>query len=92
MTWTPEELAAIDAAHEIKIAGRRRDGTLRRPVTIWLVRVGDDLYVRSVNGADAAWYRGTRARRLHPPRPADRLQLAVRHLPAGDPSRHHPRT
>jgi hypothetical protein len=23
-TWTPEEIAAIDAAHEIEIAARRR--------------------------------------------------------------------
>jgi hypothetical protein len=31
-------------------------------VTIWVVRLGDDLYVRSVNGPTAAWYRGTRVR------------------------------
>jgi hypothetical protein len=31
-------------------------------VTIWVVRDGDDLYVRSVNGPAAAWFRGTRAR------------------------------
>jgi hypothetical protein len=31
-------------------------------VTIWIVRVGDDLYIRSYRGAGAAWYR--RARRL----------------------------
>jgi hypothetical protein len=31
-------------------------------VTIWVVRRGEDLYVRSVNGPTAAWFRGTRAR------------------------------
>lgn len=31
-------------------------------MTIWHVRVGDDLYVRSVNGPTAAWYRGARTR------------------------------
>jgi len=31
-------------------------------VTIWVVRVGDDLYVRSVNGRTAAWFRGTQVR------------------------------
>ncbi len=36
----------------------RRDGTLRNPVTIWVVRVGDDPYVRSVNGRPGGWFRG----------------------------------
>ena len=31
-------------------------------MTIWVVRHGDDLYVRSVNGRTAAWFRGTQAR------------------------------
>ena len=31
-------------------------------MTIWVVRHGDDLYVRSVNGRTAAWFRGTRVR------------------------------
>lgn len=57
-TWTKEQLEAISAADELEIATRRRDGTLRAAVTIWSVRHGDDLYVRSVNGPTAAWYRG----------------------------------
>ena len=44
------------------IATRRADGTLRKPRIIWVVRLGDSLYVRSVNGPDAAWYRGARTR------------------------------
>ena len=32
-------------------------------MTIWVVRDGDDLYVRSGYGDRAAWYRGTQARR-----------------------------
>ncbi len=47
---------------ELTIRTRRRDGTLRAPVTIWMVRLGDELYVRSVNGASASWFRGTRTR------------------------------
>lgn len=35
---------------------------MRNPVTIWVVRLGNDLYVRSVNGRDAAWFRGARSR------------------------------
>jgi hypothetical protein len=61
-TWSSDELTEIGAADELEIASRRRDGTLRNPVTIWVVPHGDDLYVRSVNGPDAAWFRGTRAR------------------------------
>jgi hypothetical protein len=61
-TWTRDELTAIGESDELELASRRRDGTLRNPVTIWVVPLGDDLYVRSVNGPDAAWFRGTRAR------------------------------
>ena len=62
-TWTPEDLDAIAAADEIDIAPRRADGTLRRATTIWIVRVGDDLYVRSFRGPEGGWYRA--ARRTH---------------------------
>ena len=57
-TWTSNELNKIGTAEELQIASLRRDGTLRAPVTIWVVRVGDDLYVRSVNGRASAWFRG----------------------------------
>jgi hypothetical protein len=60
--WTSDELSKIAAAEELQIASVRRDGTLRNPVTIWVVRHGDDLYVRSVNGRTAAWFRGTQDR------------------------------
>ena len=60
--WTSEELTKIGTANELLIASLRRDGTLRNPVIIWVVRLGDDLYVRSVNGRDAAWFRGTQVR------------------------------
>jgi hypothetical protein len=40
----------------------RTDDTLRNPTTIRVVRLGDDLYVRSVNGRTAAWFRGTQMR------------------------------
>ena len=29
-----------------------------RLVIVWVVRLGDDLYTRSVNGPEAAWFRG----------------------------------
>ena len=46
--WTNEELEKIAAADELELASTRSDGSLRKPVTIWVVRYGDDLYVRSV--------------------------------------------
>lgn len=46
----------------MEIAPFRTDNTLGKPVTIWVVRLGDDLYVRSVNGRTAAWFRGTQVR------------------------------
>jgi hypothetical protein len=61
-TWTSNELDRIDSAEELEIAPLRRDGTLRKPVTIWVVRHGDDLYVRSVNGRTSSWFRGAQAR------------------------------
>jgi hypothetical protein len=60
--WTDNELSRIGAAEELEIASPRRDGTLRNPVTIWVVRHGDDLYVRSVNGRTSSWFRGVQAR------------------------------
>ncbi|MFF4017215.1 DUF2255 family protein [Streptomyces sp. NPDC001843] len=60
-TWTSDELARIGAAEELEMAPLRRDGTLRRPVPIWVVRDGDDLYVRSFRGTDGAWWRTARA-------------------------------
>ncbi len=56
--WTNDELTKIGTAEELEIASLRSDGTLRKSRTIWVVRVGDDLYVRSVNGRDSDWFRG----------------------------------
>lgn len=60
--WTTEELSKIETAEELNIASMQRDGTLRKPVTIWVVRHGDQIYVRSVGGANGGWFRGTQTR------------------------------
>ena len=60
--WNEQELAEIDAHDEVRIASVRRDGTLTSGRIIWAVRLDDEVYVRSVNGRDSAWFRGTRAR------------------------------
>src|SRR3989441_2875010 len=61
-TWTSDELRKIAAAEELELASLRRDGTLGDTVTIWVVRVGDDLYVRSWKGHNGAWFRATQER------------------------------
>lgn len=58
IAWTRDELNKIGNAEELQIASLRRDGTLRKPVIIWVVRVAGDLYVRCVNGRQGAWFRG----------------------------------
>ncbi len=55
--WTDTDLDALGSAVELEIASRRGDGTLSPPVTISAVRHEDDVYVRSVNGPSATWYR-----------------------------------
>jgi|SRR5579859_520239 len=60
--WTSDDLGQIGSAEELQIASLRRDGTLRDPVTIWVVRHNDELYIRAVNGRGGAWFRGTQAR------------------------------
>ena len=56
------QLDKVGNAEELDIASLRGDGTLRKPRTIWVVRVGDDLYVRSVNGRGSDWFRGALTR------------------------------
>ena len=60
--WTSDELVKIGEAEELQISAVRQDGALRNPVTIWVIRLGDELYVRSVNGRDSAWFRGVQVR------------------------------
>ena len=60
-TWTDDELRRVGAAEELQLASRREDGTLRPYVTMWVVRAGDELYVRSAYGPDNPWYRRAKA-------------------------------
>jgi hypothetical protein len=60
-TWTSSELDTIGAADELRIAPLRAQGTPHRPRPVWVVRDGDDLYVRSYRGTDGAWYHAAQA-------------------------------
>jgi hypothetical protein len=60
--WTTDELDKIGDAEELRIASLRADGTLTKPVIIWVVRLGDDLIVRSVNGRASGWFSATQVR------------------------------
>jgi hypothetical protein len=55
--WTAEELDTIGAADELQLAALRPDGSLCPSTTIWVVCVGDDLYVRSWRGRNGGWFR-----------------------------------
>jgi hypothetical protein len=55
--WIGGELDKVGAAEELEIAPVS-DGATGKFVTIWVVRVDDELYVRSVNGRGSAWFRG----------------------------------
>ena len=81
--WPREELEKIAAADELQLASARPDGRLRKPVTIWVVRLGDDIYVRSVNGRNSHWFRGVEDRHEGHIR-AGGVDKGVRFVEAGD--------
>jgi hypothetical protein len=58
--WTDNELRRVGDADELEIAAVRADGTLRAPRPIWVVRAGDDLYVRAAYGSGSGWHRVAR--------------------------------
>ena len=55
--WTKDELKRIGDAQELQLASVRADRSLGRYTTMWVVRVGDEIYVRSAGGPERAWYR-----------------------------------
>jgi hypothetical protein len=54
--WTPDELDRLGRATELQLASQRPDGSRRPFATIWVVRVGDDLFVRSAHGWNNGWF------------------------------------
>jgi hypothetical protein len=63
--WNEEQLGNIAEAEEVQVAPLRPDGSLGNEVTVWAVRSGEDIYVRSAaKGHNAAWYRGVKETHL----------------------------
>jgi hypothetical protein len=56
--WTHEELDKISKADELEIASLQQDGKPGKFVTIWVVRAGSELYVRSYKGRGSGWFKG----------------------------------
>ena len=59
--WSEAELDRIGNAEELQLASKRTDGSLRPYVTMWVIRAGNALYVRSAGGPDRPWYRRAKA-------------------------------
>jgi hypothetical protein len=55
--WANDDLDRIGTSEELALASRRADGSVNGFITMWVVRVGDDLYVRSAGGPNRPWYR-----------------------------------
>ena len=56
MTFADADLQAIAQAEEVRIETRGADGMPHRTI-IWIVEQYGELYIRSVNGPKARWYR-----------------------------------
>lgn len=54
--WPDDAMQRIVRTEELEIAARRADGTLRRPVPIWVVGVGERIYVRTWHRRDTGWF------------------------------------
>lgn len=59
--WMQDELSRIGRADEIQVSSRRPDGSFRPFVTIWAVRLGNEVYVRSAYGPENGWFRRAKA-------------------------------
>ena len=57
---TADALHHLGGVEEIRIGFRRPDGS-SGSTPIWVVQVGDHIYVRSVRGPKGGWYRRLRA-------------------------------
>ena len=86
MTFGESDLAALAAAKEIKIETRSAAGTEHRTI-IWIAEHDGAIYIRSVNGPDARWYREATATDARPTAVhVDGRRIPVQLVPATDPA------
>jgi hypothetical protein len=55
--WNPDTLTTLGDALEVDVTPFAADGSRRPTRTIWSIRIGDELYVRSWKGRSAGWFR-----------------------------------
>jgi hypothetical protein len=55
--FPPDIVGLLERAEEVDIEPRAPDGKPTKRVTIWIVAVDGDVYVRSVRGGRGQWYR-----------------------------------
>ncbi len=60
--WNATQLERIASTRDIEVSSLREDGALTKPVTIWCVRVGGELYVRSVHDSAGSWFEAAEQR------------------------------
>jgi hypothetical protein len=56
LPWSPEQLQRFGASDELEIAVRRTDATLGRWVPIWVVCVGEHVFVRTWHRRLNGWF------------------------------------
>ena len=75
MSFSGEDLAAIDAAEEIRIETQAPNGPTHRTI-IWIMVDDGEVFVRSVDGEKGRWYQEAKAN------PAVAIHVDGRRLPA----------
>jgi hypothetical protein len=85
--WGPGDLQQIETVRELEIAAQRVDGSSMRWTPVWVVRVGEGVYVRTWYPRTTGWFgtavRSGRARIRLPQFEADVVVEALATVTAG---------
>jgi hypothetical protein len=87
--WTDDQLDRVGEADQLEVASVRDDGSLRPFRTVWVVRLGDELFVRSAYGPGNGWYRLAKATGIGRIKSAGVIRdVAFVDVPSGDADLH----